>query len=93
LINIIYEITIWFKKYKFIMKKTKTEIIKSEKITKDMALYELSNNDLSKDEIDEYLEIITAINEGLYVYNLTTTNGEYLLYAKDEAIKDTKKKK
>ena len=71
----------------------KTEVLKSEEITKDMALKELSNScRLSKEEIDEYLEIITAINDGQIVYNLTTTKGEYLLYVKNDAIKDTKKK-
>ena len=72
----------------------KTEVLKSEEITKEMALKELSKScELSKEEIDEYLEIITAINEGQVVYNLTTTKGEYLLYVKNDAIKDTKKKK
>lgn len=71
----------------------KTEIIKSEEITKEMALKELRTPDLSKDEIDEYLEIITAINEGQFVYNLTTTKGEYLLFVQGDAVKDTKSKK
>lgn len=71
----------------------KTEVLKSEEITKEMALKVLSKScELSKEEIDEYLEIITAINEGQFVYNLTTTKGEYLLYVKNDAIKDTKKK-
>ena len=71
----------------------KTEIIKSEEITKEMALQELSKcSQLSKDEIDKYLEIISAINEGQFVYNLTTTKGEYLLYVKRDAVKDTKKR-
>jgi hypothetical protein len=72
----------------------KTEVLKSEEITKDMALKELSKScRLSKEEIDEYLEIITAINEGQAVYNLTTTKGEYLLYVKNDSVKDTRKKK
>lgn len=71
----------------------KTEIIKSEEITKEMALKELRTPDLSKDEIDEYLEIITALNEGQFVYNLTTTKGEYLLFVQGNAVKDTKNKK
>ena len=73
--------------------KKKTEIFKTEQITKEMALKELSKSyRLSKEEIDEYLEIITAINDGQTVYNLITNNGEYLLYAKNDIVKDTKKK-
>ena len=69
----------------------KTKIIKTEKITKEMALKELSNScRLSKEEIDEYLEIITAINEGHIVYSITTNKGEYLMYAKNDTIKDVK---
>jgi len=73
--------------------KKKTEILKTEEITKEMALKELSKSyKLSKEEIDEYLEIITAINEGHSIYNLTTNKGEYLLYVKNDTIKDTIKK-
>jgi len=62
----------------------KPEIIKSERITKVMAIKELKSCKLSKDEIDEYLEILTAINDGKFVYSLTTTKGEYLLYVEKE---------
>lgn len=50
------------------------------------------NNSLSKEEIDEYLDIISAINEGQSVFNLITNKGEYLLYVKGDAIKNTKEK-
>lgn len=69
----------------------KTEILSSEEITKDMALKELSYASiLTQEEVDEYLDIISAINDGQSVYNLVTNKGEYLLYVKGEAIKDTK---
>ena len=71
----------------------KTEIINSEEITKEIALNELTNTNLSKDEVNEYLDIITAINDGLLVYNLLTNNGEYLLFIEGKAAKDTKEKK
>ena len=43
-------------------------------ITKDMAIKELSNCQLSKSEIDEYLEILAAINEGQRVFSITTND-------------------
>lgn len=68
----------------------KTKIIGSEEITKDMALKELSNSNLlSKEEINEYLEIIIAINDNQQVFNITTNTGEYLMFVKGNAIKDT----
>ena len=52
-------------------------------ITKDMAIKELSNCQLSKAEVDEYLEILAAINEGQRVFTITTEDDkEYLLYMK-----------
>lgn len=69
----------------------KTEIFSSEEITKEMALKELECAcTLTQEEIDEYLDIISAINEGQSVYNLVTNRGEYLLYVKGYAVKDTK---
>lgn len=72
----------------------KTEIIDSELITKEMAIRELSGClcELSREEVDEYLDILCAINNGLLVYNLTTNKGEYLLFIKGNSIKDTKTK-
>lgn len=71
----------------------KTKIIGSEEITKDMALKELSNSNLlSKEEINEYLEIIIAINDNQQVFNITTNTGEYLMFVKGNAIKDTKER-
>ena len=69
-----------------------TEILNSEKITKEMAMYDLSTLKLSHDETDEYLDIISAINDGQTVYNVTTDNGNYLFFVKGEAIKDSRKK-
>ena len=70
----------------------KTEILYSEQITKEMALWELSNTILTEVEIDEYLDILNAISEGKSVYNLVTNIGEYLLIIDGNAIKDTRKK-
>ena len=71
----------------------KTEILNSEEITKEMALEELSHKEfMSKEEIDEYLDILTAINEGQAVYNLITNKGEYLLFVDSKAINNTTKK-
>lgn len=62
------------------MNTEKTKILSIEEITKEMALIEISASDLSHEEIDEYLEIIFALNHGQQVYNLTTNKGDYLLY-------------
>ena len=62
------------------MNTEKTKILSTEKITKEMALIEISASDLSQEEIDEYLEIIFALNHGQQVYNLTTNKGDYLMY-------------
>ena len=71
----------------------KTEILNSELITKEMVVNELTfSGDLSKEEIDEYLDILCAMNCGDSVYNLTTNKGEYLLYIRGGAIRDTKEK-
>jgi hypothetical protein len=70
-----------------------TEILKSEEITKEMAINELSfASILTEAEVNEYLDILSAINNGESVFNLTTNKGEYLLFVKGEAIKDTKPK-
>lgn len=68
------------------------EILNSEEITKEMAMNELYNSTLSQDEKDEYLDIISAINDGQVVYNIETDQGDYLFFIKGETIKDTKKK-
>lgn len=67
------------------------EILGAEEITKEIAVKELSNpTNLSQDEIDEYLEIIIAINDNNQVFNILTNKGEFLMYIKDEDINDTK---
>lgn len=68
----------------------KTEILSSEEITKEMAINELYNSKLSKDEIDEYLEIMIAINDGQQVFNFITNKGEYLMFVKGDVVRDTK---
>lgn len=70
----------------------KTEILYSEEITKEIALEILSSGELSKEEINEYLDVIVAINRGENVFNLITNKGEYLLYSKGNAITDTKQR-
>lgn len=65
----------------------------SELITKDMAMKELSNSELTQDEINEYLDIISAINEGQQVFNISTNRGDYLFFIKGDAIKNTTKRK
>ena len=71
----------------------KTKILNSEEITKEMAINSLhDSNDLSQEERDEFLDIISAINDGQFVYNLTTNKGEYLLFIDGDSIKNTKEK-
>ncbi len=66
----------------------KPEILGFEKISKYIAIKELCTCKLSKEEVDEYLDIISAINGGQTVYNLITNNGEYLLYIDEDKDKD-----
>lgn len=66
----------------------KTRILDSELITKEIALNEIKDSNLSKDEIDEYLDIISAINKGQLVYNVLTDDGNYLIYIEKEEIND-----
>lgn len=67
------------------------EILGAEEITKEIVVQELSNpTNLSQDEIDEYLEIIIAINDKNQVFNILTNKGEFLMYIKGENINNTK---
>jgi hypothetical protein len=72
----------------------KMKILSSEKITKKIVYKELScSTILTKEETNEYLDIISAINNGESVYNLITNKGEYLFYIKnDKVIKNVKHK-
>ena len=71
----------------------KTKILNSKEITKKIALNELSYASiLHQDEINEYLDIISAINNDEIVYNITTNKGEYLLFIKGDSVVDTKEK-
>ena len=60
-----------------------TDILDINKITKEMALFEL-NNELSQEETDEFLDIISAISKGQLVYAIVTNKGEYLMYVDKE---------
>jgi hypothetical protein len=73
----------------------KTEIIDSQEITRKQVIYELTYPmcELTKEEVDEYLDILSAIDNGESVYNLITNKGEYLLFVKGNSITDTKCKK
>jgi len=72
----------------------KTQIIDSEPITKEMVIKELTYSvcDLTKEEVNEYLDILSAIDSGELVYNLKTNKGEYLLFVRGDAITNTKPK-
>lgn len=59
------------------------EILSIKLLTKDMIINDLKL-DLSKKEIDEYLDILSAINDGQFVFNVITNNDEYLLIIKDD---------
>ena len=67
----------------------KTEIITSEQITKELVVKELTHSvvNLTRDEINEYLDILTAINNDEVVFSIKTNKGEYLLYIKKETEK------
>lgn len=70
------------------------KVLNIKQITKDFVKKKLhSSKKLSKIEIDDYLDILSAINKEQYVYNIDTPNGEYLLYvtAKPSNIKFYKK--
>lgn len=64
----------------------KIKIIDSELIEKEDVINELSHCcfELSKEEIDECLDIIYAIDNGEFVYNIKTNHGDYLLFVKPD---------
>ena len=64
----------------------KTEILDVEYITKDIALEQIKISK-NKDVIDEYLDIISAINEGISVLNLITTSKVLNLKRKNNILK------
>lgn len=59
------------------------EILDIKILTKDMIINDLKL-DLSKKEIDEYLDILSDINDGQFVFNVITNNDEYLLIIKGD---------
>lgn len=65
------------------MNSRNTEILSTYEITKEMALNGISANDLSQEEIDEYLEIIFALNHGKRVYYCDTNEGDCILYSEE----------
>lgn len=62
----------------------KTEIISAEEITKEFALSELQSGELDREGVDEYLDIIAAINKGQRVLVIVTNKDEYLMYIDKE---------
>lgn len=64
--------------------KKPNKILSSEEITMKIALNEIKNPNLSKKEIDEYLDIISAINKDQIVYNISTIDGNFLIYIEKE---------
>lgn len=57
------------------------KILNIKQVTKEFVKKKLSEPEkLSRIEIDDYLDILSAINKEQYVYNIDTPNGEYLLY-------------
>ncbi len=74
--------------YMIYMYTVKTEILGTYEITKEMVLDEISATDLSQEAIDEYLEIIFAINNEQRVYCLITNKGDFLLYIDKNCVND-----
>ena len=71
------------------------KVLNINQITKDFVTEQLQNSDkLSKIEIDEYLDILSALNKKKHVYNIDTPQGEFILYitAKKSHIKFNNKK-
>jgi len=59
----------------------KVKILDLNQITKEIALDKLSeSNTLNLDQIDEYLDILSALKDGMIVYNISTTAGDYILF-------------
>jgi hypothetical protein len=59
------------------------KVLYTEVITKKNAL-EYIKKTKDKSEVDEYLDIISALNNGLDVFNIVTTDGEYLMFLKPD---------
>jgi len=59
----------------------KVKVLDLSQITKEVVLEKLSeSNTLDLDQIDEYLDILSAIKDGMIVYNISTTAGDYILF-------------
>jgi len=59
----------------------KVKINDLNQITKEIALDKLSeSNTLDLDQIDEYLDILSALKDGMIVFNISTTAGDYILF-------------
>jgi len=56
------------------------KILESHKITKEFVLDKLSKDILCQCEINEYLDVINAINNGESVFSITTNYGNYFLF-------------
>jgi hypothetical protein len=60
------------------------KILNFEKLTKDYILNELLINNLDKKDVDQYLDLISYINEGYHIYNVETNKGSYFLHIKSD---------
>ena len=59
----------------------KVKVLDLSQITREVVLEKLSeSNTLDLDQIDEYLDILSAIKDGMIVYNISTTGGDYILF-------------
>jgi hypothetical protein len=72
----------------------KMNVLYIEEITKDDAENELySSNKLTSTQIDEYLDVLIALKDGQFVYNILTPKGYYLLYVTAKPSTITKNNK
>jgi len=65
----------------------KVRILELSQITKEIVTSKLSEKNLDLDMIDEYLDILSAINNNQSVYNISTTEGDYILIITDNQYK------
>lgn len=57
------------------------KVLDIKQITRDFIKKQLHDSEnLSKKEIDEYLDMLSAINKKQFVYNINTPQGDFILY-------------
>jgi hypothetical protein len=75
----------------------KFKILDIYEMNKNVVTTELSNSgDLTHEQINEYLDILNALKNGQHVFNITTPDGQFLIYVTakpSDFIKKTNKKK